>query len=120
MGANPLVITPVGAQLDQVLRAAGKLFGFSAPNLVQQSIGVRDTLVHGHLSHLVVGQWLRCCQGKFAKLKRPLPRPQSGNGDRPRGRRVGAETPKGGSADQMALDVEGVVNRRVGGEESLG
>ena len=33
---------------------------------------------------------------------------------------LGADTPKCGSADQMALDVERVADRRVGGGEFLG
>lgn len=63
--------------------------------------------------------WRRRCQGNFAKLETPLPRRHSGNCSRPSVRRIGAEATKCGSADQMALNVEGVVDRRVGGEESL-
>ena len=48
----------------------------------------------------------------FASQK-PLPFPPSGDGCRPSGIRVGAEGAKCRSADQMALDVEGVVDRRV-------
>lgn len=39
---------------------------------------------------------------------------------RPSGVRLGAEAAKGQAADQMTLDVEGVVDRGVDGEESLG
>ena len=66
------------------------------------------------------GEVLGCCQVKSTKLKAALPCPRSGNRRRPSGVRFGAGTPKSGSADQMTLDVEGVVDRRVGGEESLG
>jgi hypothetical protein len=45
---------------------------------------------------------------------------KSGNGRRAGRVSFGAETAKCGSADQMTLDVEGVVDRRVGGEESQG
>jgi hypothetical protein len=33
---------------------------------------------------------------------------------------VGAEPPQGGAGDQMGLDVEGVIDRGVAGEEALG
>ena len=49
-----------------------------------------------------------------------LPRLQLCDGRRPSGVSFGAEVPKTGSADQVRLGVEGVVNRRVGSEESLG
>lgn len=45
---------------------------------------------------------------------------KSGNRGRPRARRSGPKRPKCGSADQMPLDVECVVDSRVGGKESLG
>ena len=69
-----------------------------------------------------------CCQvgavrlllsGLLRQVKSPLPRRHSGDSQRPCGVRIGAEAPKGWSADQMPLDVEGVVDRCVGGEESL-
>ena len=58
--------------------------------------------------------------GKLPSAEKRPTRLDSGNGSRPSGHRIGAETSKGGSADQMTLDVEGVVDRCVGGEESLG
>jgi hypothetical protein len=45
---------------------------------------------------------------------------KSGNGRRKGRVSFDAKTAKSGSADQVTLDVEGVVNRSVGGEESLG
>ena len=62
----------------------------------------------------------RACQVNFAKSKAPSPAARSGNGGRPNGISFGAEAAKCWSADQMALDVEGVVDRCVGGEKSLG
>ena len=62
----------------------------------------------------------RCCQVNPAKSKGALPSLKSGNRSRPSGSRISAKAAKGGSADEMALDVERVVDRRVGGEESLG
>ena len=89
-------------------------------------------LFHGEALDLPQrGRWLNfyrrfdgpnvgCCQVNRAKSKAPLPCLKSSNRSRPNGRRIGAKAAKGGSADEMALDVEGVVDRRVGGEESLG
>ena len=61
-----------------------------------------------------------CCQVNRVKLKAALSCLKSCNRGRPNGSRLGTTAPKGGSADQMALNVEGVVDRGVGGEESLG
>ena len=61
-----------------------------------------------------------CCQVNRAKSKAPLPCLKSRNGRRPSRVSLGPKTAKNGSADQMPLDVEGVVDRRVGGEKSLG
>jgi len=44
----------------------------------------------------------------------------SGRGRRPLGIGFGAEASKRGAADQMSLEVEGVVDGGMGGEESLG
>ena len=60
------------------------------------------------------------CQGNVAKSKVALLRRPSGNRRRPCVIGFGPEKPKGWSADQMALDVEGVEDRRVDGEKSLG
>ena len=62
----------------------------------------------------------RRCQVNSAKSRAALPGLKSGNERRPSRVSFGAETAKSGSADQVTLDVEGVVDRRVGGEESLG
>lgn len=67
-----------------------------------------------------MGLAYRACQVKFAKPGAALPCPRSVNRRRPCGRRLGAETAEGGPAEQMPLGVEGVVDRRVGGEEFLG
>lgn len=61
-----------------------------------------------------------CCQVNWVQSKVPLPCKISGYRRHPSGIRIGAKTTKCGSADEMALDIEGVVNRRVGGEKSLG
>ena len=68
------------------------------------------------------GQWASGWRSQVnrAQSKAALPCPKSSDRSRPDGRRLGAKAAKGGSADQMALDIEGVVDRRVGGEESLG
>ena len=54
------------------------------------------------------------------KVETPPALPKSGNRGRPSGHRFGAKAAKGRFADQMTLDVEGVVDRRVDAEKSLG
>ncbi len=68
----------------------------------------------------LVGHSIRRCQYNRAKSKAALPCLKSGNGPRPDRISFGAEAQKIGSADQLALVVEGVADRRAGGEESLG
>jgi hypothetical protein len=53
-------------------------------------------------------------------LEKPLPSPDLGNREFPSGICLETGAAKGGSADQMSFDVEGIVDRRVGGEKSLG
>ena len=72
------------------------------------------------LLNAVEGPGMLCCQVNRGKSNAPLPCLKSGNRSLPRGRRLGAKSAKSGSADQMALDVERIVDRRVDGEESLG
>jgi transposase len=56
-----------------------------------------------------------------AVRSRPSARRSCGRGRcRPRRLGLGPELPEGGSADQMALDVEGIVDGGMGGEEPLG
>ena len=57
--------------------------------------------------------------GQPREIERAPTLPKSGNRSCPSGIGFGTETAKGWSADQVTLGVEGVVNRRVGGEESL-
>ena len=84
----------------------------------QNSSGGKDRL--GRISEMGDGYLRKWCrQVNRAKSKAALPCLKSGNRSRPSGRRVGAETPKGRSADQLALDVKGVVDRPVAGEKSL-
>lgn len=61
-------------------------------------------------------------QVNSAKPQTPSPpsASRSSGGGRPRLVSLGPEAAKGGSADQMRLDVEGVVDSGVGGEKPLG
>ena len=65
-------------------------------------------------------QIARCCQLNRLRMKFAQPRPILGDRCRPSGLCLGAEASEGRTADQVSLDVEGVVDRGVGGEKSLG
>lgn len=60
------------------------------------------------------------CQVKSVEPRSALPSHELGDSRSPRSIRVGAETSKGETADEMTLGVESVVAHRVGGEETLG
>jgi hypothetical protein len=67
------------------------------------------------------GQWGMSGKPAAAVRSRPSARRSCGRGRcRPRRLCLGPELPEGGSADQMALDVEGIVDGGMGGEEPLG
>jgi len=61
-----------------------------------------------------------CCQVSRRRPKLTRPTKILGGGRRPSGGGLGAEASKRGPADEVTLGVEGVVDRCVDGEESLG
>ena len=69
-----------------------------------------------------VGELNGCCHVNAARTQLGAGGRRSGSRGRRRPRRhgLGPEPAEGGSADQVTLDIEGVVDGGVGGEEALG
>src|ERR1700694_3479241 len=53
MRTNPMMLSPVRAQLDQILWALSKLFGIPPFNVIEKCIWIRNLLEHSKFAHLL-------------------------------------------------------------------